>query len=318
MFSDHVGAIMSNGNNETLGIRELEVFVSVMATGSMTGAARQLGIGQPAVTRMVRDLEATIGFELFRRNGPRISPTSKGVKFFENARQLLASFEQVTQRATSLREGRIQSLALVANPAMAAGLVPGMLAALDRHSGLPPKVSLQTMDAEHLAQVLLSGAVDYGACAMPLSHSELDCLCVARAGLVAVLPPDLPTEPLDVALFRQYRLLSLGNSYRIRHAINAHLAKHGVEPVAELVTNSSLNAIRAATEGLGIALVDCVSARGIAVAGARIVPLVEQIPYEWGLFRRTGTGLPELEDALLDSFCNVSRELGAEIISLSK
>ena len=117
---------MSNGNNETLGIRELEAFVSVMATGSMTGAARQLGIGQPAVTRLVRDLEKTIGFELFQRNGPRISPTPKGLRFFEDARQLLQNFAEVTQRAASLREDRLQSLTLIATPAMAAGLVPGI------------------------------------------------------------------------------------------------------------------------------------------------------------------------------------------------
>lgn len=309
MFRDHVGVIMSNGNNETLGIRDLEVFVSVMATGSMTGAARQLGIGQPAVTRMVRDLEATIGFELFRRNGPRISPTAKGVQFFEDARQLLASFEQVTQRAASLREDRIQALSIAATPTMSAGLVPAVLHELKEL--LPAAISLQTMDAEHVARALHSGATDYGFSALPLAHADIDCLASAKAEIVAVIPPELPDAPLDLALFKEHRLLTVGNSYRIRHAINSALTAAGVTPAAELTTNSSLNAIQAAVAGLGIALVDCVSARGVAIEGARIVPLQTEIPYEWGLFRRTGAGLPELEEQLVETFKKISIELGA-------
>lgn len=302
---------MSNRNSGTPSIRELEAFVAVMATGSMTAASQQLGIGQPAVTRMVRDLEILIGFDLFQRNGPRISPTSKGLRFFEDARQLLQNYEQVTQRAASLKDDRVKALSLAASPTMAAGLVPRLLASIDHAVGLPPQVTLHTMDAEHLAQSLQSGGADYGICALPVAHSDLECLAVARAGLVAALPPDLPECPLDLSHLRERRLLSLGNSYRIRHAINSALAVRGIAPISELVTNSSINAISAANAGLGIALVDCVSAHGAKLEGARIVPLQEPIPYEWGLFRRAGSGLPEIEDAMVAGFQEASRQVGA-------
>ncbi|MFC4730258.1 LysR family transcriptional regulator [Salipiger abyssi] len=300
---------MSNTNDIRLSIRELEVFVSVMATGSMTGAARQLDIGQPAVTRMVRDLEETIGFDLFQRNGPRISPTEKGLRFFEDARQLLASVGQVAQRAAGLRDDRVQSLSLVATPAMSAGLVPDLLGELK--DVLPPALGIQTMDAEHVARALHAGAAHYGFCALPLAHADIDCLASARARLVAVVPADLPDEPLSLTRFQTHRMLTVGNTYRVRHAINTALEAAGVTPAAELTTNSSLNAIRSAAAGLGIALVDCVSALGIAIEGVRVVPLEIEIPYEWGIFRRSGTSVPELEGRLIDSFRVVSERLGA-------
>lgn len=278
-----------------------------MATGSMTGAARQLGIGQPAVTRMVRDLEETIGFELFLRNGPRISPTAKGLRFFEDAQQLLASFENVVQRARGLRDERVQSLTLVATPAMSAGLVPEVLAGLG--DLLPPRIALQTMDAEHVAKTLHAGGADYGFCALPLAHAEIDCLDSVKASLVGVVPVGMPLETLDLTVFRAHRMLSVGNAYRVRHAIDAALAADAVTPIGELTTNSSLNAIRAAAAGLGIALVDCVSARGIAVEGARVVPLAREIAYEWGLFRRSGAGVPDLEPQLVDAFGRASRQV---------
>ena len=302
---DHSGVNMSNGNSGALGMRELEVFASVMATGSMTGAARKLGIGQPAVTRMIRDLEQLIGFPLFQRNGPRITPTEKGLAFFEEARRLLDSYDAVVQRAAGLREGRVQSLSLAATPAMAAGLVPDVLARLG--DLLPATLNLQTMDAEHVARALHSGAAAYGFSALPLSHADVDCLVSARSSLVAVLPEGPDEGPIPLDIFAQQRLLTVGNNYRIRHAIDAALEAAGVTPAAVLNTNSSLNAVQAAVAGLGIALVDCVTARGIAVGGARVVPLQTEIPYEWGLFRRGGGGVPEIEAQLVEAFEAVSK-----------
>ncbi|WP_151892011.1 helix-turn-helix domain-containing protein [Komagataeibacter nataicola] len=58
-------------------LRQLEAFCAVMATGSMTGGARLVGRSQSMVTRMNAGLEAGLGFTLFHRNGPRITPPSR-------------------------------------------------------------------------------------------------------------------------------------------------------------------------------------------------------------------------------------------------
>ncbi|MBT9384363.1 LysR family transcriptional regulator [Pseudooceanicola sp. CBS1P-1] len=292
-------------------MRDLEAFVSVMATGSMTGAARQLGIGQPAVTRMIRDLEAQVGFALFERNGPRISPTAKGLLFFEDARQLLSSFTRLSRRAVSLRDETVGALALAATPTMAAGLAPVLMDHLG--AGLPPAVTLTTMDAEHLARALQSGACDYGLSALPFSHAGVECLATAEASLVAVLPEAQAEDadrPFELAQLAGQRLLTVGNSYRVRHAINAALLEAGVTPGAEITTNSSLNAILSARAGLGIALVDCVSARGVPVPGVAVRPLARPIPYAWGLFRRGASAVADLEALLCDGFRRASEQVG--------
>lgn len=303
---------MSIKNTRMPDMRGIEAFVAVMASGSMTAAAEHLGTGQPAITRLVRDLESVLGFSVFERNGPRISPTQKGVLFHEDAQRLLTSYANVAQRAATLRGARAKSLTIIATPTMAAGMLPKMLHELKQN--LPELVTVATMDAEHLAQALLSGEAEFGLSALPLSHAGLECLAVARAELLAVVPAGYPEGVVKLSQFHDSRLLTLGNGYRIRHRIDVALVEAGVIPVAELVSNSSLNAMLAAGAGLGIALVDPVSAKGIELHGMKSVPLDVSILYEWGLFRRTLVETPALEAPLVSGFRKVATGLGAQLV----
>jgi hypothetical protein len=51
-------------HSNSIDVRQLEAFAAVMSAGSVTGAARLLGRSQPAVTRLIQDLEADIGYAL--------------------------------------------------------------------------------------------------------------------------------------------------------------------------------------------------------------------------------------------------------------
>ncbi|MCE7027575.1 LysR family transcriptional regulator [Jiella avicenniae] len=57
--------------------RQLDAFAAVISIGSVTGAVRTPGRSQPVVPRQSRDLEATLGYSPFDRNGPRIAPSGR-------------------------------------------------------------------------------------------------------------------------------------------------------------------------------------------------------------------------------------------------
>jgi DNA-binding transcriptional LysR family regulator len=59
-----------------LNLRQVEAFRAVFMTGSMTAAGDLMAISQPAVSRLIRDLEAMTGLRLFNRRGTSISPTT--------------------------------------------------------------------------------------------------------------------------------------------------------------------------------------------------------------------------------------------------
>jgi DNA-binding transcriptional LysR family regulator len=77
----------------------METFVRVAEVGSFSVAARDLGIGQPAVSKAVAALEQHIGIQLLLRSTRRLSLTEAGDAFYKRARRLLEEAEEAEQAA---------------------------------------------------------------------------------------------------------------------------------------------------------------------------------------------------------------------------
>ena len=60
----------------------MEAFVRVMETGSFSSAARQLQVGQPAVSKMIAQLEDRLGVRLLLRSTHGLTPTEAGQSFY--------------------------------------------------------------------------------------------------------------------------------------------------------------------------------------------------------------------------------------------
>lgn len=290
---DNDAVNMSISNDKISDVKTLEAFQAAMACGSMTAAAKQLGIGQPAVTRQIKELEESVGFPLFHRNGPRISPTERGLQFYGEVQRLMAGLHQIRERAAAIRDGQIAAIDIAATPTMAGGLLSPTLARMGLD--LPGVVNIETMNAEHVARALTSRTADFGLSALPFEHATLEAKVICESRLVAAVAKGGASdseEPLPLEALAAARLLTVGNAYRIRGKINGALKRQDIVPAAEIVTNSSLNAMMAARAGLGIAIIDPVTAFGIPVDGVSIRPLAVDLPYIWGLFSAAGRVLP--------------------------
>ncbi|MBT7588454.1 MAG: LysR family transcriptional regulator, partial [Gemmatimonadetes bacterium] len=64
-----------------MNLKQLEAFRATLRTGSVTGAAKALAVSQPSVTRLVKELERSIGFVLFVRSGRGLASTVEGRRF---------------------------------------------------------------------------------------------------------------------------------------------------------------------------------------------------------------------------------------------
>lgn len=95
-------------------LRQLEAFAAVMSTGSVTAAGKLLGRSQPAISRLIQDLEAEIGYALFTRSGPRVSPTEQGFLLYEDVEHTLISLRQIRTRAEEIARGEARPLRLAA------------------------------------------------------------------------------------------------------------------------------------------------------------------------------------------------------------
>src|ERR1700751_4881887 len=77
----------------------LSAFVRAAETGSFSRGAREFGVSQPSVSRMVASLEARLGVKLLLRTTRRVAPTDAGAVFLERARRILGELDEAAQAA---------------------------------------------------------------------------------------------------------------------------------------------------------------------------------------------------------------------------
>ena len=85
----------------------MEAFVVVVDTGSFTAAARRLNVGQPAVSKLVAQLEDRLGVKLLVRTTRGLTATEAGLNYYERARRTIEEADE----AESAARGAGKSLA---------------------------------------------------------------------------------------------------------------------------------------------------------------------------------------------------------------
>jgi DNA-binding transcriptional LysR family regulator len=126
-------------------LNRLAVLVAVVETGSLTAAARRLGLAKSMVSKHMQLLEAELGVALLLRSTRKLSLTDAGRAFYDSSRRLLQDAEEAIEAARSGRD-QPQGTLRVASPIdYGVIVVAPLLARLQaRHSGL--KVELEGGD----------------------------------------------------------------------------------------------------------------------------------------------------------------------------
>lgn len=158
-------------------LRQIEYFVRVAEVGSFSGAARLVGVAQPALSRQIRQLEVELRQTLFIRDGRGAKPTEAGELLLEHGRAILHQLARAREELAGAR-GRLAGHVAIGLPPSVARVVA---------------VPLTRAFREHLPEATLS--IGEG-----LSSALLDGLRQGRHELVVLydaLPaPDLETESL--------------------------------------------------------------------------------------------------------------------------
>ena len=94
---------------------QIQLFLAVAETGSLSAAAKRLGVGQPTVTRRLQQLEHDLGYALFRRHATGVSLTGEGERLVDPARRMADWAGEVT-RTASKADGRPEGIVRVTAP----------------------------------------------------------------------------------------------------------------------------------------------------------------------------------------------------------
>lgn len=166
----------------------LELLLAVARLGSLGGAARELGITQPAASSRIRSMERQLGVALVDRSPRGSRLTDAGALVTDWARRIVEAAEAFDAGAQALRVRRDSRLRVVASMTIAEYLLPGWLLAL--RAGRPDTaVSLHAGNSATVAERLLSDEADLGFVEGLTVPSGLDSVVIAHDHLIVVTAP---------------------------------------------------------------------------------------------------------------------------------
>jgi DNA-binding transcriptional LysR family regulator len=192
-----------------LDIRLLEAFRSVMENQSVTGAARVLGLTQPAVSAQIARLEAQLGFELFERAGGRLCASESGRRFYREVRTVLSGVERLSDVARGIRSGAGEAVSVASHPGASVAIMPRVMAALRRQRP-DARLRLISRNSEEVLSIFTSGAAEIGIAEWPVPLQDVE-LRRRDLACVAITPPVRPRrEPVRYKGWRALRISLVG------------------------------------------------------------------------------------------------------------
>jgi len=198
-------------------LRAMRIFVRVIDEGSFSGAARELDMAPPAVTRAIAELETHLGCRLIHRTTRRLTLTDIGAEYLERVRPLLVDLDDADALATAAT-GQVQGKLRLTGPA--AFLGDSLVAQIADFQRLHPRLTVQLNASPPLQEpdekaditFLVHGPepLDGDFVARVLARTEV-LLCASPAYLDAHGRPERPEDLVqhqllapDVALERRH------------------------------------------------------------------------------------------------------------------
>ncbi|MCT4556147.1 MAG: LysR family transcriptional regulator [Pelagimonas sp.] len=172
-------------------LKHIEAFSAVISAGSISRAARELGVSQPAVSQMIKALEDAIGAPLFVRRNGAIFPTSRAESLREEAVDLMAQLDRFHSLLSHQNTGKLSTIRLSASMSIANELLPEILTdLLDQNANQKFYVSSVPLGA--MVTSLVQGHIDFAFHTRPFDHPSLHSHLLIETPQVAVMPADHP------------------------------------------------------------------------------------------------------------------------------
>lgn len=261
--------------------RQIEVFRAVMNAGHVTRAAEALHTSQPTVSRELARLEHVLGMVLFERVKGRLRPTVRAMALLEEVELSYVGLDRIAATAASLRDFSQGRLHVTCLPALAHALLPD---AIRRFVALRPEagVSITPLESPGLEAALTEQRFDLGlierheAPAATALHTllEVDEVCVLPAG--HALGTRAVLRPED---FAGQAFVSLAPTDPYRQQIDAVFEGAGVHRHLHIESPSAVSVCALVRQGLGVAIVNPLTALELLGPGLEVRPFSVGIPF---------------------------------------
>lgn len=232
-----------------LAIYHLETLLAIARLGTFRAAADWLNISQPTISARIREIEAQVGVDLFRRDGRGVVLTARGRQLVKAWQPLLAMFEQAVID-TADYAGATGVVRIGTGEIAAATCLPDFVGTVSRElPGVTLEIELDL--TARMLQHLLAGTRDLVFFAGPVSCPGVRTAPIGSVDLVWLASPQtLAAGGFD----RPLPVWSVGEHSPIHQVTQQSLAGHGIKPATQNTCNNIAAMIQIVVDGSGAAV----------------------------------------------------------------
>lgn len=262
--------------------RQIDAFRTVVSTGTVTEAAAMLGVSQPAVSRLISDLETEMGFALFQRSGRVLVPTDEARLLVQEVRQAISGMEHIKQAAAEIGRFGHARLSIVTTPAFASQTAPDLVSKFAEECP-NAMVRLELEANDDTVEWMVSQNYDFGITSSPPANPTFESLLLADEDVHCVMPLD--HRLADKALVQPRDLqnedfISYMDTSRFRFEIDRYFEEKSISRQMKYQTRTTDGICRLVARGLGVSVVGASKAYLETVPGCVARPFAAPLNFQ--------------------------------------
>ena len=297
-------------------IKSIRAFVYIMDHGSLTAAARMMHLSQPAVSRLLQQLEESFGAKLFYRDSKNLTPTKEAEGFYPDALRVLTSFDEVPELLENLKSDAVTPLKVICHPRCVPGLVVPALARMT--SEYPDfRFSLDIFMRKELGRRFIRDRFDVGVFTLPLQIDIAELKRKRTVDFKVILPEGSALASRSYLRPKDLKGLNLiGMSSKrgliARDLLDAALDASGEELEATHDVSNASAGLALVKQGVGYMIADPIALDPILLSGLGVVEFRPKVSLDFGFCLAKGAIQHHYTNAYLDMldavFSNVKNQ----------
>ncbi|SFM49809.1 hydrogen peroxide-inducible genes activator [Shimia aestuarii] len=236
-------------------LRQLRYFEALAQQRHFGRAADICAISQPALSVQIKELEETLGVQLFERSARNVRLTSFGEDFAVRAREILRSIEELGDMARAAQTGFSGRLRIGVIPTIAPYLLPSIIGALSQRY---PDLDIHVRETltSTLLRELSEGRLDTAILALPVDEPGFEEIALFSEEFVLVRPGWDGDKPVPSGEdLRKMRLLLLEEGHCFRDQALAFCNVRNALPKEGLDGSSLSTLVQMVGAGIGVTLI---------------------------------------------------------------
>ncbi|HEY9550459.1 MAG TPA: LysR family transcriptional regulator [Kiloniellaceae bacterium] len=270
----------------------MEAFNAVMEAGSVSAAARCLGVSQPAVSRLLKQFEDDLGFPLFHRAKGKLTPTPEAHRLSVDVGNALDGIDRVRRSAEDVRRHGAGQLRLGVTPMLYEAVLHRLLQGfLREHPQLV--LTMETGLTEMMVDWLLRDQVELAFASMLENHPGIDAIPLIETHSVVLMPAGHPLAAkgsVGVEDLAGLPLITMTRRYPSRHRIEQMFRRAGVPMRLRAETNLSGTIYDLVRMGHGVAILNALSWGGAGRGDLDARPLTPRLVNRYGVLHLADRG----------------------------